>query len=264
MEINGAHAYYINLDRRQDRNEECITNLLSLGFDENKIVRFSAINGENILEDLKNKNLYSDYLIKYLHYIPLLFRRAELARILSHYFCLYFIYDNPNIQQNELVYIFEDDFKKNISKEEFIGINNILQEFNKINDCDILFIGGFPYEQNFIPSDLSTSILYTKKTDNLYLRNNALEVNEPTFNRGTYGYAINKGSIPRIISSLIQFFQQKTINNLLAIDHIYFSLFMRNKLICYDYFPQFINAIVGETTDIQNDFNTFSFYGITY
>jgi hypothetical protein len=61
MELDTVYVRYINLDRRIDRNEDVLKKFTEiLGFKENNIKRFSAIDGTNIVNDLKKNNYLDD------------------------------------------------------------------------------------------------------------------------------------------------------------------------------------------------------------
>lgn len=56
MDLDSVFVRYINLDRRQDRNEETIKKLVDiLGFNSSDVKQFSAIDETNITKDLKKK-----------------------------------------------------------------------------------------------------------------------------------------------------------------------------------------------------------------
>lgn len=111
MDLNTVFVRYINLDRRQDRNDDTIKKLVDiLGFNPSNIKRFSAIDGANIIEDLKNKNYIENDFIKILQSVNLNVKTGELGCLLSHYFLLEEICSDTTITDNSYIFIFEDDF----------------------------------------------------------------------------------------------------------------------------------------------------------
>ena len=56
--MENIKVYYINLDKRTERNTDVLEKLNYLGFKDENIKRFSAVNGKNIKNDLKKKKLY--------------------------------------------------------------------------------------------------------------------------------------------------------------------------------------------------------------
>jgi len=63
--MDNIKIIYINLDKRENRNIKTLNNLNTLGFKNENIKRFSAINGKNLKTDLINKNYYNNEIINF-------------------------------------------------------------------------------------------------------------------------------------------------------------------------------------------------------
>ena len=144
--MDKIHVRYINLDRRMDRLEQIKIYMNFLQFKPENIKRFSAINGIDIINDLTQKNLCDDKIFNVISEKPMNYSRGEIGCLLSHYFLLKEIMYDTSINDNDIVFIFEDDIFINndyLSKTPFINILNELDEFtNKNTDWDLIYMGG--------------------------------------------------------------------------------------------------------------------------
>ena len=225
----------INLDRRKDRMEMILKNLAFTSFRDYPIERFSAINGIDLIEDIKSKNLYNDIVWKVLkNQCKKNISRGELGCLLSHYFLLKKIWKDPMIDIDQMIIVMEDDVhfsKCNYSEE----ISDIL-DFTQSNYFDFCYISG-RFEKNFFCKDEK---MFTEINNHFYER---ISGEGFKWDRTTNSYIIKKQSIPVILDSFIKLLSDKFV----AVDHI----FCRSKVISYDYFPHLFYSPANYSTDIQ-------------
>ena len=247
--MENIYSYYINLDRRTDRDIQVKKDILNLGFLENKIKRFSAVNGLDLINDLFNKNYINDQII---HNITnsntnTTHRTCTLACLLSHYFLLKEISLDPTIPDDALIYIFEDDVFINeeyFKTKSFLDINKHLQDFSKLNQWDILYLGG-RFEKNFISNTANNS--FHQIDANLYFRTTGWG---HEWCRGTFGYVVNKKSSNTICNIILENFNNQNVMR--EIDTLYDNSTLKFKT--YDYFPHIFYSPVGYSTDIQHNY----------
>jgi GR25 family glycosyltransferase involved in LPS biosynthesis len=241
-------VYYINLDRREDRETEFLNKIKSTSLANSVIKKFSAIDGTSLQDNLAQRNLDRDPIILLLAHLrnknnPSM-RHGVLGCCLSHYFLLKDIFNDPSICDNQIVYIFEDDvfFSKDDFENELLEIQNFKQPW------DILFVGG-RWNPNFAPNGDYEH--FEKATNHLYKRlQTSLQYqqklgNSLNLDRGAMGYCVKKNSIPRILDQLFNFLNN---NPFQAIDAIY----VRLDINAFDYFPHlFYSPLYYNKSDIQ-------------
>ena len=253
-------AYYINLDRREDRNKDALNNIKKLGFSENNIKRFSAIDGKKLIIDLQNRNYYNNSIIKILQNKNIKFNACELACMLSHYFCLDGILNDDDVKDDDIIFMFEDDFFIN---DEYLknngGFNKILTDFDNFydnfnnscnnfnNSCnnfdwDLIFFGG-RFKVNFIPLKLET---YYKKTYGNYYEKISSKGGHNT-DRTTHNYVVKKSNIYKICDVI--FNNYVSIDSTMQIDNLFNHHTKHLKI--YDYFPHIFYSPADYKTDIQ-------------
>lgn len=246
---------YINLDRRQDRNVDTMKKLVDiLKFNPSNIKRFSAIDGSNIVEDLRNKNYLGDEIIKTLQSANMNVRLGELGCLLSHYFILKEIVNDTSIPDNSNVFIFEDDFFINTPYLETNNLTDILNKFNcsELNNSnlwDMIYFGG-RFKLNFYPSNINMTRFFSHSFDNFYLR---VKGQGMDWDRTTHNYLVKKNNIPKILQCVLEYYLnvEKQIHQ---IDSLYNSF--SSKLNMYDYFPHLFFSPMNYSTDIQNSITT--------
>ena len=255
---------FINLDRRPDRLELFYENIkkLDLDIEPNQMERFSAIDGNNLLADIQNKNYHNDEIFNYFKNNKR-YATGELGCLLSHYFLLKQISLDDTIEDSKIIFIFEDDV---FISEDFLKQNNfkdILQElpyFNKHYDWDLIYLGG-KYQVNYLPSSRHIIINYEKIHTNFYKRNIEKEIketkttfNNSEFNRVTHCLIVNKKSAKKIIDSLLVFLKNNMVKNVhTGIDTIITKYLL--DIIKIDYFPHIFYSPLNYKTDIQGDQN---------
>lgn len=242
-----VYAKYINLDRRTDRNDDVRKKLIDiLGFDEKQIERFSAIDGLNLVSDLKKKNLISNDFIDMIINKSINVKAPVLACMLSHYFLLTSIMFNDSIPDDSIIFIFEDDFfisneqLKKHSLADIIEEIKIFQTENKIN-WDMIYLGG-RFTKNFEPKNKN---FFTQITTNLYLR---IKGGGNDWDRTTHNYLVKKSNI----SNIIKCYHEHVFKSSKSFEVDSFYNGIADKLKMYDYLPHFFYSLRNYTTDIQN------------
>jgi GR25 family glycosyltransferase involved in LPS biosynthesis len=239
--IDNIHVRYINLDRRVDRLEQMKQHLNFLQFKPENIKRFSAINGNDIINDLKNKNILSERIFNIISNKQSTYYSGEIACTLSHYFLLKEIINDNSINDDDIVFIFEDDIFMNTSYLDTNPFTNVLKELNEFtktnSDWDLIYMGG-RFKPGFTESNNTTCFL--KKTDHFYKR---LMGEGFIWDRTNHNLIINKKSALKIYNETYNAIQTKYRE----IDHIYANL----SISSYDYFPHIFYSPQNYTTDIQ-------------
>lgn len=268
MNLKDIKSFYINLDYRNDRSEDIKNKLKKLGFEENNINRFSAVDGKNLKIDLENKNYMSDEIFELVKKINKIYKNTELAVLLSHYFLLKQILLDTNIKDDEYIFIFEDDFFINedfLNKKPFKNVINELNNFVLENEWDIIFMGG-RFDVNFTPNAVNSIKSFKKinlknnpnnqndnleqeksinKTNNFYLRR--CKIDPKDWDRTLHNYIINKKSALKLCNFIKE--NYKKVNMFLQIDHLICS--DPKNLKTFDYFPHIFYSPRNYNSDIQ-------------
>lgn len=255
--MENVYACYINLDRRVDRNQTVKNNLVNLGFRNENIKRFSAIDGKNLIEDLKKKNYDQDEIIdsiiESMKRLDKTLSIGEIGCMLSHYFLLKDIYNNSSISENSLIFIFEDDFFINqsyLQTKSFDTITNEIIDFDKNNNWDLIYLGG-RFNQNFIPKPENFNF-FNKINRNIFLR---IKGQSWDWDRTTHSYVVKKKNIANIYNLILKNFQS---NNLIEqIDSLYNN--STSKILTFDHFPHLFYSPMNWSSDIQHDKTRISF-----
>ncbi len=250
--MDNIYVWYINLDIRIDKQVKIYEQIINLGFNKNKINRFSAINGFDILMDLKNKNYLSDEIISKISIQNKIYRNNVLGCLLSHYFLLKQISENNDLTDDSIVFIYEDDFfinKEYLYKTLFTEVIKKIKNFSKINSWDMIYLGG-RYEKNFIPKNYILESNMFSKIDNNFYKRNSTGYSED-FERTTHNYIINKKSAKKICEIILANFESD--NYMSEIDTLYNNIL--HLINAYDYFPHIFYSPVNYTTDIQQNYN---------
>jgi GR25 family glycosyltransferase involved in LPS biosynthesis len=248
MSLDSIYLRYINLDRRLDRDKDVNKKFIELGFNIKNIKRFSAIDGNKLINDLKEKNYIEDELIKNIQNINLNFKSCELACLLSHYFLLKEINNDETISDESFIFIFEDDFFINNSYIKNNELSNIinklkLSEINIENKWDMIYFGG-RFKENFSSSKNNISKFFSHSFDNFYLRINGSGAD---WDRTTHNYLIKKKNINNILLCILNNFNNNKV--IYQIDSLFNSLSQIINM--YDYFPHLFYSPMNYSTDIQ-------------
>jgi GR25 family glycosyltransferase involved in LPS biosynthesis len=239
------HIRYINLDKDQQRNIDFLNNISIIKYDTLK--RFSAINGYDLINDIKNKNYIYDDIFKILFDKQINYPKGELGCLLSHYFLLKEIKNDESIKNNDIINIFEDDILINSKINLFEHFNNII-EFNNINnDFDIIYNGG-RFDENFFSTNQQ---LFKHINKNIFLRIKNYNIinnnNRYNWDRCTSSYIINKNNIDKLINDILLYLKN---NQYIAIDDLYTKI---ENIKSYDQFPHTFYSKLEFNTNIQGE-----------
>lgn len=241
------YNYVINLDRRQDRwadmtkiiNDTCLKNY--------NFIRFSAIDGTKINEDLITHDLVDHKIINLLKENKISVSRGVIGCLLSHVSVLKKISEDSNLQDKDYVGIFEDDFNYSGSVDSFNKSYETLINTNLIEeDVEFLYIGG-RFEPNFICFD--DNVFTETSNINIFLRGNRKNLKIDYYERTTSSYIIRKDCCKKVIDLISVNFLRKNAE-VIAIDYVYTSLWKDIKL--FDYFPHIFYAIRFYSSDVSN------------
>lgn len=228
----------VNLDKRQERFVTFMNQLQNSNLSNHAVERFSAIDGLNIINDLKTKKLEGDPIFSALLSINLNIPKGELGCLLSHYFVLKEISQNVLLNNDDLVLIFEDDvFFTDYDNNKFF---EHIEEFTKTNQVDFVFISG-RWQKHFIPRNMN---FFERKSKHFFKR---IGGNGYDWDRCAPAYICTKEGATKMCSRVIEQIKEK--KQWMAIDNIY-SLFTPNINV-YDFFPHIYYAKPDYQTDIQ-------------
>jgi len=228
------HIYYINLDRRTDRWEECMEKINSTCLKDFPYTRFSGFDGKEYVSELKrfkSNLIYEDSMNQIddkLSKIKFICKKGEVGCLISHLCVLINILNNDNLKDDDYVCIFEEDFRyagttANFNKT-FLSLNEL--DLNKL-DIDFLYLGG-----RFKPNFHAKNNCYTN-TDNVNIWRRSKYISGPDNHRGTFSYVVKKSICKTLIQIIIDNFIKN--NKLEPIDCIYQVLV--NEIKSFDYFP---------------------------
>jgi len=228
----------INLDRRPDRLKDFINQFTNSNLNTLTCERFSAIDGVNLIKDITNKKIENDPIFQALKNIDDPIPRGELGCLLSHYFVLKEIENNTNLNDDDLVLIFEDDvFFTDYNDEKFFDHINT---FHKINKFDFIFLSG-RWKKHFIPKNMT---FFERSTKHIFKR---ISGNGYDWDRCAPAYLCTKHGAHQMIQRILEQFNAYKKWN--AIDNIYTK--STSELITYDFFPHIYYLKPDYQTDIQ-------------
>lgn len=228
----------INLDKRPERFESFIKNVQNSNLSNHNIERFSAINGLDIINDIQNKNLNNDPIFETLINLNINIPRGELGCLLSHYFILKEISQNSDLNDDDLVLIFEDDvFFTDYDDNKFF---EHIEEFTKTNQVDLLFVSG-RWQRHFIARSMN---FFERKSKHFFKRIGGQGYD---WDRCAPAYICTKKGAHKMYLRVLNTFKEK--KRWIAIDNIY-SLSTIDVNV-YDFFPHIYYAKPDYQTDIQ-------------
>ena len=179
--------YYINLDRRPDRNEHFLKECLKHNIPFNKIERFTAIDGQ-----IYNFSSDERQFFKKVDYINKSFANNIMGNQLSHYNILLNMIDN----NYKYIIIFQDDI---ILKNNFINyLENVMN--NIPDNAEIINIAfhQFASYNTFIPWDLKQDVEEQKMAKQNI--NNYVCILNNTVNPCSLGYIVTLKGAQNLIS----------------------------------------------------------------
>lgn len=227
----------INLDRRTDRFVNFMNQIMKSNLSNCKIERFSAIDGSNLINDIKNKHLENDPIFDSLKKINLSVPNGEFGCLLSHYFVLKEIENNADLKEDELVLIFEDDVF-------FTDYNDsVFYEYIDTQKLDFLFISG-RWKKHFIPQPQSMKF-FERLNKHIFKRINGHGYD---WDRCAPAYMCTKKGARLMCERIINQFNSGEWK---AIDNIYSLSTL--EINTYDFFPHIYYALPNYETDIQGE-----------
>jgi GR25 family glycosyltransferase involved in LPS biosynthesis len=230
----------INLDKRPQRFKTFMSGLKNTALNNIKVERFSAIDGSNLVDDLKSKGLKGDPIFKTLIDLNMSIPRGELGCLLSHYFVLREIEQNEYMQDNDYVLIYEDDvFFTDYDVTKYF---EHIDEFVKETEVDLIYVSG-RWRQHFLPSSNGMSF-FERKSKHFFLRKNG---NGHDWDRCTPAFIYTKVGAKKIINRILNYFivtkRWNAIDNILSLTN--------DNVVCYDFFPHIFYAKPDFETDVQ-------------
>lgn len=254
--------YVINLDRREDRWNELKERINKTLLKNEKFIRYSAFDGSKYEEELKRLNLEEDPIIKYVKNKKMKIPKGVFGCYMSHYTLLKTIFENVEINKDEWVGVFEDDFFTHKDTKTFNKLwKRIKESKNGLDDLDMIYLGGrfasgfmVPIHDFYLNFDMT-------KNPNIFRRKNIIELvsinNQNNFNidRTTTAYIIKKENIPKILKGLqVKFVKKnKDLVDFVEIDKTYPLL--TNLINTADHFPHLFWSPPNYQSDIQGDEN---------
>ena len=212
-------CYVINLDRMPDRYSEFLERI---PFEASICTRFSAIDGNDIINYERNENPYT------------------MGCHLSHKAILQNVINDSSINDEDYVIIFEDDvyFQDTFIQE----IEKIKTNKDVFNINSLIYIGGrfTPY---FYPTSLNG---WNNIKENIYLRNDG-KVSGFNHDRTAHTIILTKFACKEIIN------KTKHVRVSIPIDVLYTDIrtyIPETKL--YDLFPHVCYSPTDSETDIHN------------
>jgi glycosyl transferase family 25 len=166
-------VFYINLDRRPDRDENVKEQLKKINYS-GPVDRIQAVEGRNLTRENISRDLFSDKAINDIfngNQLYFQLTKGSAGCAMSHYNTYKKIIEELN--DDEYALILEDDIT--IDDQFFTKLNNYLLSVPKF---DILFLGWHDYRER-------------EPSNNIYGR--------PTKLWGLFGYIVNKKACQEII-----------------------------------------------------------------
>ena len=243
--------YIINLDKRKDRWENLNTIINSCSFNKENILRFSAIDGYNFSTEINRLGLENNKFIQLFTKYKKIVRKNEFACFLSHSLVLEKISNDDDLNDDDYVGIFEDDWNLCVDFEKNYEI------FKQINlseyDMDILYLGGRFFKQ--FDKNIGNYI-YFKNTNhpNLYERHYDINIPPILWDRTTCNYVVKKSACKKILSLLME----KIVHKWDAIDAFYNHL-KYEDIKTFDFFPHLFYSVLNNESDIQRNFEVIHF-----
>ncbi len=248
--VRDIEVKVVNLNRREDRRQECVTKFEDAGILPSKYVFVEAVDGSQLIPTPAMKRLFqgNDFGSK----------RGVVGCAMSHYLLWKSLLNDPN---NEFYIIMEDDFE--LCHDFKRALHGLYDEFM---NRDVIFMGYHMFSNK----RESVSHIYNRKPllkldsaseSNSY---NGLDIaveplNKELYIGATHCYSVNK----RGAKLLVDYIDKRGIKH--GID--YLMKIADNGLECYETQPHLAFADWNEAgksidTDIQFDYNAINFDAI--
>jgi len=221
--------YVINLDRRPDRYTSFNERIKNEGINPKVVKRFSAVDGKT-LEKKENKNM------------------GETGCFLSHYNIWKKVRENKKLEEEDLIWIMEDDIQFNDSFKKYFSF--IIKDFKDTpKGPKLLHIGG-RWVKDFYPSSNISKFKVFK--NNLYIRDRELSSrlnNGWHYDRTTHSIILNKGAcieLCKICEKEDSYFHTQVDSFLNKLNTI------TDSITFYECLPHLVWAELNKDSDIQN------------
>jgi GR25 family glycosyltransferase involved in LPS biosynthesis len=228
----------INLDKRPERLNTFNANIQNSILKTIPVERFSAINGIDLINDIKTKQLNDDPIFEALNKLNIIVPKGELGCLLSHYFVLKEVIQNDKLSDNDYVLIFEDDvFFTDYDQTKYF---EHIDEFIKSNQVDFVFVSG-RWQPHFIAKSMN---FFERKSKHFFQRKAGKGYD---WDRCAPAYICTKEGARKMYMRVLSQFADK--KQWMAIDNIY-SMSTSN-VVTYDFFPHIYYCKPDYQTDIQ-------------
>lgn len=245
--------YVINLDRRSDRWNEFLKNQESTCLKNDKFIRFSAFDGLKYEEELKRFNVENHVIVRFLKKAKLIVPKGVFGCLMSHMLVLHEIMNNKEINDDDFVGIYEEDFCfSNNFDERYTEFKNI--DLNKYG-IEFLYLGGrFGPDFNITdkPDPRNNQMFEKTEHPNILFRKNMIYRNF-NWDRGAFSFVIRKSICKKLIDIISSSFvkNESGMIQFEAVDYIYTNSF--NKVKMFDYLPHLYYSRVNFNSDIQGN-----------
>jgi GR25 family glycosyltransferase involved in LPS biosynthesis len=244
--------YVINLKRRQDRLETFFKNKDNSILKNEHFIIFSAFDGFDYENEIKRLQIENHDIFKILKNNKICVPKGVLGCLMSHLLVLTKIVNNIDIDENDYVGIYEEDFCYCDDFDSKYGdFKNI--DLSKYN-IDILYTGG-RFKPGFDCRNSSDFDLMFEKTDNPNLiKRKQMIYRNFNWDRGTFSYVVRKSICKNLIEHCISSFLTMEDNKLKfeAIDYVYTCAY--DKFNMFDYVPHLFFSLVNHDSDIQEQY----------
>lgn len=258
--------YVISLKRRDDRWEELGERMNKTCLKDEKFVRFEAFDASNFNVEVERLGMQDDFIVKMCRAKSIKVSKGVFGCYISHLKVLEEIIGNKEIEEDDYVGVYEDDFFPcdDIQKfnAEYKYLKSLQKKLNGL-DIDMIYHGG-RFESDFmVPINEFYLTQEFTGVDRIYKRKN-LEMFykvPPTsslwyIDRTTSSYIIKKGSAKKIIKLLQSTFLER-INNEISfrpIDLVYISR-LHSQIKSFDYLPHLFYSPLDYQSDVQGQTN---------
>jgi GR25 family glycosyltransferase involved in LPS biosynthesis len=242
--------YVINLQRREDRWNECYQQINKSNLKNQKIIRWNAFDGYDFENELKRFNIPNSAMVRFIRQSKIKVSKGEFGVLMSHYLLLKQIAEDNNILDDDYIGIFEDDFHYGNN------FNNNLSELLKVNlkelDIEFLYLGG-RFIPSYVPNNLNSDMFEKTKHPRIYLRKNRYSGGK-NWDRTIHSYIVKKSICKKLADLISVKFVSTTeyINNKLCfvpIDHL--LAWRYNDIKMFDYLPHLFYSPMNYKSDIQ-------------
>jgi len=245
LSFKKKYNYVINLNRRKDRWDNFLNKIKGTSLEKEDFIRieaFDALFYQKELIRLSTNNFVLNLFKLFKKNNISFMKPGELGCLLSHVITLQEIIKNENINEDEYVTIYEDDFEycENFEKNYEILKNIKIENIN----VDFIYIGG-RNSKNF---NIKHKLFMSTTDDNLFFRqNNFSNIDRYNYDRGTFSYIVKKSSCNKILNNIKGAIENNV--KLIAIDHIYTKNMKEIQM--FDFLPHLYYSTLIVDSDVQ-------------